>query len=360
MLPYLSDKYGNPSSLHHKGQEAREGIENARAIIAKKINAQPEEIIFTSGGTESNNLAIKGVAKANKKKGNHIITSAIEHHCVLNSCKSLEKEGFKVTYLPVTSDGFVDVDELKAAITEKTILVSIMHVNNEIGTIQLIKEIGEICKEKKIIFHTDAVQSFTKIPIDAKSLNVDLISFSAHKIHGPKGVGAIYIKKGTIIQPILHGGSQEKGLRAGTENVPGIVCFGKAVEIADPVYLQFMENFRDILIDEALKIPFVQLNGSRENRICNNANLAFNYIEGESLLLYLDSRGFCVSTASACASHSLEPSHVLTAIGLSPEIAHGSIRFSLSKYTSKDDIETCIKKLKESVEELRKISSMVR
>ena len=359
MLPYFTKVYGNASSLHTFGQEAKQALEKSREIIAKRINAEPNEIIFTSGGTESDNLAIKGIAYANKEKGNHIITTKIEHHAVDHTCKSLEKEGFKVTYLDVNKDGLINLEQLNKEITEKTILVSIIHGNNEIGTIQDIESIGKICKEKNIYLHIDAVQSFTKVPIDVKKQNITLASFSAHKIHGPKGIGALYIKKGTKIKKLNEGGSQENNLRAGTENISGVVGFAKAVEIAKEEEINKIARLRDYFIQKIEKeIPEVNLNGSRDKRICNNANITFKYIEGEALLLRLDDKGIAVSTGSACSSRELKPSHVLTAIGLHPAMAHGSIRFTLSKYTTKEELDYTLKHLKQSVKELRELSPL--
>jgi cysteine desulfurase len=312
--------------------------------------------LSTSGGTESDNLAIKGVAHKHKK--GHIITSKIEHPAVLSSCASLAKEGYDISYLDVDKDGIVNIEALRKAITNDTILVSIMHANNEIGTIQPIKEIGEICKEKKIVFHTDAVQSYTKLPIDVN--DVDLISLSAHKLHGPKGIGALYIKKGTKIMKFLDGGGHEFHLRAGTENIPGIIGFTKAVELMNDKDIKHMKKLRDKLIKELLKIPDTHLNGSQDQRLCNNANISFHFVEGESFLMYMDDKGIAVSTGSACSSHSLKPSHVLMALGLKPEVAHGSIRFTLSRYTTDQEIEYTIKSVKEVVERLRKFSPLAR
>jgi len=360
MLPYFTKQYGNPSSLHQFGRDAKETVDKARKKISDKINAEPREVIFTSGGTESDNLAIFGTAYSQKDKGNHIITSKIEHHAVLNACKQLEKEGFKVTYLDVDEEGFVDLGQLEKSINEKTILVTVIHANNEIGTIQDIEKIGEICKKKNVIFHTDAVQSFTKVPIDVKKINVDLISLNSHKLHGPNGVGALFIRKGVNLYKLSYGGSQEFNMRAGTENVAGIVGFAKAVEISNEKDLKQMANLRDKLINEILnRIPETKLNGAKgDKRLCNNANISFNYIEGEALLLHLDMKGIAVSTGSACSSKSLEPSYVLLAIGLKHEIAHGSIRFTLSKYTTEKEIDYTIKNLVEIVKNLRKISPL--
>jgi len=359
--PYFLKTYGNASSLHIFGQEAKAALENSREIIAKKINAEPEEIIFTSGGTESDNIALQEIAYTNRDKGNHIITTKIEHHAIEKTCEALEKDGFKITYLDVDKDGFIDIEQLKKEITNKTILVSIIHANNEIGTIQDIEAIGKLCQEKNIYFHTDAVQSFTKTEIDVKKQNITLASFSAHKIHGPKGIGALYIKKATKIHSLMHGGSQENNLRAGTENIPSIVGFAKAVEIAKQEDCKNMGKLRDYFIEKVEKqIPETKLNGSRNKRLCNNINITFKYIEGEALLLKLDDKGIAVSTGSACSSKDLRPSHVLLSVGLHPAMAHGSIRFTLSKYTTKEELDYTIKHLKEAVEELRKVSPLWR
>ena len=355
MQPYFNEKYGNASSLHSFGTEAKQAVENARKIIAKSINAEPKEIIFTSGGTESDNIAIKEIAFTHKQDGNHIITSKIEHPAVLETCKFLETIGFKITYLDVDKNGLIDLKQLEKSIKKDTILVSIIHANNEIGTIQDIEEIGKICKKHKIIFHTDAVQSYTKIPINVK--NIDLMSLSAHKIHGPKGIGALYVKKGTGIGSLIHGGGHEQGLRSGTENVSGIVGFAEAVKTADN---KNIEKFRDKLINELLKIPETILNGHKTKRLCNNVNVSFKYIEGEALILQLDSKGIAASTGSACSSKQLEPSHVLLAIGLKPEDAHGSLRLSLSRFTTEKEIDYVVKQIKEVVENLRKISPLWR
>ena len=361
MTPYLSKNYGNPSSLHGFGRDARNAIEQARETIAKKLGAKFEEVIFTASGTESDNLAIKGVAYANKKKGKHIITSSIEHSAVYNSCKKLESEGFKVTYLPVDEEGFVDLKRLEKEIKKDTILVSIIHANNEIGTIQNIREIGDICKKKKVYFHTDAVQSFTKVPINVEHTNIDLLSISAHKIHGPKGVGVLYVKKGTNIQKLIDGGPHEFDMRAGTENVASIVGFGKAVELSlTPGEIENMKNLRNFLIENLLKIPNTKLNGSKNKRICNNVNISFKGVEGESILMHLDSRGIAVSTASACSSTSLKPSRILLAIGLTPEMAHGAIRFTISKYTTKKEIVQTVKQVEDVARYLRGMSPLVR
>jgi len=358
MLPYFRLYYGNPSSLHTKGHEAKEALEKSRKILAKSINAKQEEIIFTSGGSESNNLAIKGIAYALQHKGDEIFVSSIEHPSVLEAARSLVKKGFVVKELPVDSEGLIKIDELERLISSRTILVSVMHANNEIGTIQPIKEIAKICKEKDIIFHTDAVQSFTKVGIDVKKIKADLISFSAHKIHGPKGVGALFIRQGTKIERQIDGGSQEKKLRAGTENVPGIVGFAKAVQLAKKSYIKKMEKLRDMLIDSVLaSIENCRLNGSRKERLCNNANFSFIGVEGEAIGTYLNSYGIYTSTGSACSQLTLKPSHVLKAIGLKPEEWQGSLRMTLSRYTTKEEISYVLEILPKVVKRLRRISS---
>ena len=358
MLPYFTDKYGNASSLHSKGQEAKMALDESREIIAKRIGARFDEIIFTSGGTESDNLALKGIAYVNGK--GHIITSKIEHSAILKSCEVLEKEGFKVTYLNVDKEGFVDLEQLKNSITRDTILVSIMHVNNEIGVIQDIAGIGKICKEKNILFHTDAVQSFCKVPIDVRRINVDLISLSAHKLHGPKGIGALYIKKSTQqkLKKIMDGGSHEFNLRAGTENIPGIVGFATAVRSFSNREIAHITRLRDKLIDGILKLPNVKLNGSREKRVCNNVNVSFKYIEGESLGGYLDAKGICSSSGSACTSRELKPSHVLTALGLDAVESQGSLRLTLGKFTTEKEIDYVLEVLPKIVEKLRRMSPL--
>ncbi len=353
MLPYFRDNYGNASSLHSMGTEASKALERARADIAKVLNAEPEEIIFTSGGTESDNLALKGVAAANK--GEHIITSKIEHPAIISSCNTLEKQGYKITYLDVDKEGIVDLKQLEEAINKDTVLVSIMTANNEVGSIQPIKEVGEICKRKKVLFHTDAVQAFTKVPIDVKKMNVDLISISSHKIHGPKGIGALFIKKGTKIKRQIDGGRHEFKTRAGTENVAGAVGFAEAANL-DPK-VKYISELRDELVRRIeYDIKDVKLNGGRKNRLCNNINFSFKFIEGEALMMLLDQKGIYVSTGSACASKSLEPSHVLLAMGYSPTAAHGSLRFSLSKFNNRKEMGYVVRKLKDAVEKLRKIS----
>jgi len=363
MEPYFLEYYGAPTTEygHSFGLKAREALERAREVIARSIGAEPEEIIFTSGGTESNNLAIKGAALASKEK-KHLVTSKIEHKSVLGVIESLEKTGhFKASYLNVDAEGFVDVKQLQNEMNEKTLLVSIQHANQEIGTIQDIEAIGKICAEKKVLFHVDAVQSFTKVPIDVKKMNVDLLSVSAHKIHGPKGIGALYIRKGVSLKPLIEGGYNELGLRSGTENIPGAVGFGKAVEIVHEMQITRMKKLRDRLIEGLLEIPKSRLNGPRgERRLCNNVNITFKYVEGESVLLHLDMRGIIVITGSACFSRTLEPSHVILALGLKHEDAHGSIRFSISKYNTKDEIRYTIENVREVVEKLREISPLGR
>jgi cysteine desulfurase len=357
MQPFFSQRYGNASSLYSIGREAKEAIEDARAKAAKVIGAESREIIFTSGGSESDNMVLRGILKA----GDHVITSAFEHHAVLHTCQALEKEGIKVTYLPVTNDGFVRTEDVKKAITKKTKLVSIMHANNEIGTIQPIAEIGKLCRDAGVLFHTDAVQTYGKIPIDVKKMGIDLLSASGHKLYGPKGVGILYMRSGLSLRPLITGGSQEHRLRAGTENAAGIVGFGKAAELAlanmqkEAAYLT---KLRDMLIDGVLKIEDSWLNGSRQNRLPNNTNFGFDYIEGESIILHLDLKEVAASTGSACSSESLTPSHVLTAIGLSPVKAHGSLRMTLGKGNTKEEINYVLGVLPGIVEDLRKISPM--
>jgi len=364
MLPYFTKDYGNASSLHYVGSDAQKALNNARKKVAEYINANPDEIIFTSGGTESDNIALQGVVqyfKANDESHEgkiHIITSNIEHPAILNTCKALEGWGVEVTYIDVDEDGIINLDQLKSSIKPYTKLISIMHANNEIGTIQPIKEIGEIAKEHKILFHTDAVQSLTKVKIDVKDMNVDLISFSAHKIHGPKGVGALYIKKKTPIKQITYGGSHEFKKRPGTENISGIVGFAAALDVNKHEDIEKMTKLRDRLIDGLEKIPKSKLNGSREYRLCNNVNVGFEFIEGEGILMHLSEKGICVSTGSACSSASLEPSHVLRAIKLRHEIIHGAIRFTLSKYTTEKEIDYTIKNVSNIVKKLRKFSAL--
>lgn len=362
MGPYFVHQFGNASTLYSLGRDARKAMESARAQVASLIGAKNEEIIFTSGGTESDNIAIKGTAYRLKDKGNHIITSAIEHPAVEETCKYLEKNGFEVTYLPVYEEGIVRVSDLEDAITDKTILITIMHANNEIGTIQPIAEIGKIAREKKIYFHTDAVQTVGKIPVNVEELNIDMLSLSAHKVYGPKGIGALYVKKGIRLEPIIHGGGHEKGLRPGTENVSGIVGLGKACELAEKNLLdnaKYITNLRDKLINGVLdSVKQSYLNGHKTKRLPNNVNFRFASIEGESLVLHLDSKGIAASTGSACSSKKLEPSHVLTAIGLKEVDAHGSLRLTLGKENTEEDIEHAIKAIQEVVETLRKLSPL--
>jgi len=360
MSPYFDEKFGNASSVHAKGREAKEAMEKARKIIAKSINAKTNEIYFTSGGTEANNWALKGLFFENKDKGkNHLITSKIDHDCVLNTCKWLETQGAKITYLDVDSEGFIDLNQLKNSITEKTILVSVIHGNNEVGTIQKMEEIGKICKEKNVLFHTDACQSFTKTELDVKKMNLDLVTLNAHKIHGPKGVGALYVRDGVKITPFFHGGGHERKVRSGTENVSGIVGFGKSVEIANEKDIKKMKILRDKLINEILKIENVRLNGPVGNeRLCNNINVSFNNIEGEAIGGYLEQKNILTSTGSACASHSLESSHVLKAIGLTPVESNSSIRISISKFTTDEEVEYFLEVLPSIVNKLRRLSPL--
>lgn len=363
MMPYLKGMYGNASSIYSIGRESRKAVDTARDRVAKALNANSSEIFFTSGGTESDNWALKGVAFANQKKGKHIITTNIEHHAVLHTCQYLEKQGFEITYLPVKENGIVDVHDLKKAIREDTILVSVMFANNEIGTLQPIKEIGEITKEKGIYFHTDAVQAIGNIPIDVNDLNIDLLSLSAHKFNGPKGVGALYVRRGVKIETLLHGGAQERNRRAGTENVAGIVGLGKAIEIAtndiEKKNKQLIE-LRDMIINGLVeRIPDTRVNGDLEKRLPGNVNVCFKYIEGESILLMLDMKGISASSGSACTSGSLDPSHVLLAIGLPHEIAHGSLRLTLSTENSKEDIEYLLEVLPPIVQRLRDMSPLI-
>jgi len=360
MEPFFCERFGNPSSIYEIARENRKLIEKARENVARLIDAEPDEIFFTSGGTESDNWAIKGVAFALRNKGNHIITSQIEHHAVLNTCKFLSKIGYEITYAPTDKYGIVDVEFIEKSIRKETVLITIMHANNEIGTIEPVEEISKIAREKGIYFHTDSVQTVGKIPVSVKKLGVDLLSLSAHKFYGPKGVGAIYIKKGTKIEPYLHGGEQEKGKRPGTYNVPGIIGLGKAAEIAIEEMEEEMKKvkyLRDKLERGIIeKIPEVVINGHPENRLYNTSNLCVKYVEGESILLNLDFEKIYASSGSACTSGSLEPSHVLLAIGIPPEIAHGSLRFSLGKYNEEKDVDRVLEVLPRIVEKLRKLS----
>lgn len=362
MLPYFTEIFGNPSSLHSLGQEAKRAVEGARQSIASLIGARPEEIVFTSGGTESDNFALKGVAHARRNKGTHIITSVIEHHAVLETCGFLEKLGYKVTYLDVDEFGIVDPGDVKKAIMDKTILISIMHANNEVGTIQSIAEIGKIAREREVTFHTDAVQTLGHIPIDVNAMNVDLLSASGHKLYGPKGIGFLYIRKGTKITPFMHGGEQEKGRRASTHNVPGIVGMGKAVEIAAAgmdAEAKKITALRDKFIQGVLKgIDEVRLNGHPRLRLPNNVNVCINYIEGEAMILNLDMEGIACSSGSACSSASLEASHVLAALGVPAELAHSSLRFTLGRSTTEEDIDTVLEALPRIVGKLRSMSPL--
>ncbi|MCX6707316.1 MAG: cysteine desulfurase family protein [Candidatus Woesearchaeota archaeon] len=361
MLPYMNDKYGNASSTHHKGQEAKMALEESRDVIAKSIGARYDEIIFTSGGTESNNFAIKGIAFANKAKGNHIITTDIEHDCIQNACKWLETQGFKVTYLNVDKEGFVNPVELEKAITSKTILFSAIHGNNEIGTLQDLDSLGKICRKHNVLFHIDACQSYTKTDINVKKHNLDMMTMNSHKIHGPKGVGALYLRKGIKITPLLHGGGHEHNLRSGTENVSGVVGFAKAVKLAGSSHIKQMTKLRDYMIENLMKIQDTMLNGPEgDKRLCNNVNISFLYVEGESIGAYLDAKGICSSTGSACSSRSLEPSHVLIAIGRKPEEAHGSLRLTISRFTTKEEVEILLKELPPIITKLRKMSPLGR
>lgn len=362
MEPYFFEKFGNASSIHSFGQEAKKALEDSRSILADFLGALPGEIVFTSGGTESDNNVIFGVAGALTGKGNHIITSAIEHHAISEPCKELEKRGFKVTYVGVDKDGLVSPDEVKKAITDKTILISIMHANNEIGSIQPIAQIGKIAKEKGVYFHTDAVQTVGHLPINVNDLNIDLLSLSAHKFYGPKGVGALYIRKGTRLARFLYGGDQESGRRASTHNVSGIVGLAKAIELCSKGMdkeAKYLISLRDKLIKEIPeKIPEVKLNGHPTQRLPNNVNFSIKYIEGESMLLSLDMLGLALSTGSACTSSSLEPSHVLLAIGLDHATAHGSLRISMGRWTKEQDVKFLLENLPRVVEKLRAMSPL--
>jgi len=364
MLPYFTDAFGNPSSIYSYGQEARGAIEEARTKVAELIGARSEEIIFTSGGTEADNFALKGIAYANEHKGNHIVTTSVEHHAVMEPCKFLERKGFNITYLPVDGYGMVAPQDVKKAITDKTILISVMHANNEVGTIEPIEEIAKIAKEAGAYFHTDAVQTVGHIPANVDELGVDLLSISAHKFYGPKGVGALYVRKGTKLAPFMHGGEQEKRHRAGTENVPAIVGLSKAVELAQEVMSQETEQLtylRDKLINGLLeRIDHIHLNGHPLKRLPNNANVSVDFVEGESMLLNLDLESICVSTGSACSSSSLEPSHVLLALGLPPEQAHCSLRFTLGRGNTEEDIERVLEVLPRVVAKLRAMSPLLK
>ncbi len=362
MLPYFGDIFGNPSSIYFCGQEAKKALEQAREKVSQLIGSHEDEIVFTSGGTEADNFAIKGVAFAKREKGNHIITSCVEHHAVIETCRFLENNGYQVTYLRVDKHGLVDPDDVKKAITPKTILISIMHANNEVGTIQPIAKIGQVAKDSGIYFHTDAVQTTGHIPINVGQLNVDLLSISAHKLYGPKGIGALYLKKGTKITPFIHGGEQEDGRRAGTENVPGAVGFGRAAEMARGEMEQEairLTLLRDKLINGLQEnITELHLNGHPRQRLPNNVNVSIAFVEGEAILVNLDLEGICASTGSACSSASNEPSHVLIGMGLPPEQARGLLRFTSGKWTTDDDIERVLEVLPGIVKKLRAISSL--
>lgn len=362
MLPYLKENYGNASSIYKLGRESRKAVEESRERISKVLNCKPNEIYFTAGGSESDNTAIKGIAKANKKKGNHIITSKIEHPAVLETCKQLEKEGFEITYISVDENGIVDLEELKKSIRPTTILITIMFANNEIGTIQPIEEIGKIAKESNIYFHTDAVQAVGNAKIDVQKLNIDSLSLSGHKIYGPKGIGALYVKTGVKFEKFIDGGHQERNKRAGTENVAGIVGIGKSIELAYEnlnEHNKKIKELRDYYVEQVKeKIPYIKINGDMEKRLPGNCNISFRFIEGEALLLNLDLKGICASSGSACTSGSLDPSHVLLAIGLPHEIAHGSLRISIGKYNTKEEIDYLVENLVEIVNRLREMSPL--
>jgi cysteine desulfurase len=363
MKPYFSERFGNASSIYSFGREAAIAVDSARKRVARAIGAKPEEIVFNSGGTESDNTALTGVAFANRERGNHIITTKIEHHAVLETCRFLEKQGFEVSYLDVDSHGLVDLGSVEKAIKDETILVSVMCANNELGTIQPVREIGKICREKGVVFHTDAVQSLGKIPLDVEKLNVDLLSLSAHKIYGPKGVGTLYVRKGVRVEPLIHGGSHEFGKRAGTENVAGIVGFGKAAEIAVKRMAKDSGVLRElgkVLEKGVLGIPDSYLNGPKEigKRLPGYANFRFDFIEGESIILRLDMEGIAGSTGSACSTKSLQPSHVLLALGLKHEQAHGSLRLSMGRSNDKEDVDRVLEVLPRVVSSLREISPL--
>ena len=361
MLLYFSECYGNANSIHSTGLDARKALNAARKKVAAALNCNPEEVYFTSGGSESDNWALKGVAFANRKKGNHIITSAIEHHAILHTCEWLEKQGFEITYVPVDADGLVNPADVEAAITDKTILISIMAANNEIGTIEPIEEIAKIAHAHHVLFHTDAVQAIGAIPVDVRAIGCDLLSLSGHKFHGHKGVGALYIKQGTRIDNLIHGGAQERGRRASTENVAGIVGMAEAIELATaniPEKAARISALRDQLIDGLTALPYVRLNGHRTKRLPGNVNVSVRFIEGESLLLRLDLAGVAASSGSACTSGSLDPSHVLLAIGLPHEIAHGSLRLSLSDTTTQEEVDYVLSVLPGIIEYLRDMSPL--
>lgn len=360
MLPYLTESYGNPSSIYKLGRENRKAVEEAREKVAKALNCETNEIYFTAGGSESDNTAIRGIAYSNRDKGNHIITSKIEHPAVLETCQQLEKEGFEVTYVGVNESGIINLEELKKAIRPTTILISTMYANNEVGTIEPIEEIGKIAKENHIFFHTDSVQAVGSVKIDVKELNIDSLSLSAHKFYGPKGIGALYVRKGIKFDKFVKGGHQERNKRAGTENVAGIVGLGKAIELANKnleKHNQEIKNLRDYYVEQVKnKIPYIKINGDMEKRLPGNSNISFQFIEGESLLLNLDRKGICASSGSACTSGSLSPSHVLLAMGLPQEIAQGSLRVSIGKYNTKEEVDYLVQNLVEIVHRLRELS----
>jgi len=366
MLPYFGEKFGNASSLHSFGLEAKEALEESREKVAALLGAQPEEIIFTSGGTESDNLALKGIGYRSKEKGkgNHIITSSIEHPAILETCRKLETQGFDVTYLPVTKEGMVDPGTLESAIRKETVLISVMHANNEIGTIQPLKEIGKIAAEKDVFFHTDAVQTAGKIPIDVNDMDLDLLSISAHKLYGPKGVGALYVRKGTRLDSIVQGGGHERGLRSGTENVAGIVGLARAADLASQEMeseAKRLTDLRDKLAKKVLdSVKDAWINGTLTKRLPGNLNFGFRYVEGESLLLFLDSKGIAVSTGSACSSKKLEPSHVLLSLGLKAEECHGSLRITMGRSNTEEDVDYVARSITEAVERFRSISALGR
>ena len=362
MLPYFTEKFGNPSSVYGFASQNKEAVTEAREQIAKALNAPTQDIYFTAGGSEADNWALKAAVEAYKDKGNHIITTKIEHHAILHTCEYLEKNGCEVTYLDVDENGVVNLEQLKKSIKPTTVLISVMYANNEIGTLQPIKEIGQIAKDNGVLFHTDAVQAFGQLPIDVEAENIDMLSASGHKLNGPKGIGFLYIRKGLKLRSLIHGGGQERKRRAGTENVPGIVGFGKAVELAMAGMEEKIKKeteLRDYMIERVLaEIPYVRLNGHRTLRLPNNANFSFQFIEGESLLIMLDMKGICASSGSACTSGSLDPSHVLLAIGLPHEIAHGSLRLTLSEENTKEEIDFTIEQLKAIVANLRNMSPL--
>ncbi|MEW6555705.1 MAG: cysteine desulfurase NifS [Actinomycetota bacterium] len=362
MLPYLGEHFGNPSSIYGEGREARKAVEQARSQVAEALGADPEEIYFTSGGTEADNLAVLGTALANRERGDHIITTNIEHHAVLEPCHYLEREGFGLTVLPVDGAGLVDPGEVRRAITPSTFLVSVMHANNEIGTIQPIEEIAAVCREAGVYLHSDAVQAVGALEVDVDRLGVDMLSVSAHKLYGPKGTGCLYVRRGTRLRPILLGGGQERGMRSGTENVAGIVGFGAAIRLAADEWKQRSEQvlpLRDRLIEGILeRIPYTRLNGDRERRLPNNVNVLFDFIEGEAICLRLDFQGIAASTGSACSSESGEASHVLLALGIPPERAHGSLRLTLGRENTAEDVDYVLEELPPIIEELRRMSPL--